>query len=849
MPKRSNPWIVLSTAAVAALLLLSLTLSGTVLPQQAYASSPLYFKDLQELQAFVSDNTQLASLLEQNAYSAPFAGGVQVPGVANQGAATAPAPAPNATSASGNAPQEDYSTTNNQVAGVDEADIVKSDGSYLYIISGQKVDIAAAYPPESAAVVSSVYGDGQPLGLFVDGNMLAVIANQEPVAYPMSGGAQPGSLPMVSSSPAGSGGPLMSGATAMNGASGAGSAPAVNSGPVVGSGAAIAPGIIVRPPIGYPPPVAYPSSSVGVSIYDTTDKSNPVLKYQFSIPGASYVDSRLIGDYVYLIANAPLNQAQPEADGQGVLQLPQILEGNGSTTSFPATAVQHFDLPYSSYRYTMIEAINMEALTRKTSIFLTGGTQDVFVSSQNIYLTSPAPVDLLSLYQKYINQLADKLPAEVAAQVNNAIDPNATPSQKLEQAIQAMGLVRDNLAGSQDPAVQQILENLDQEIRVASDQTLVQKFQADGYDATYQAQATVPGQVLNQFSMDEYDGYFRVATTTRDPQQWSNSENNVFVYGPDLQLAGSLANIAPGEQIYSARFLGSRAYLVTFQQLDPFFVVDLSDPAAPKVLGDLKIPGFSDYLQPYDDNHIIGIGKDTTPNLQENGMPIPGGLKIALFDVTNPAQPVELSRYELPAGSDSEALYDHKALLFSLSKHLLALPVTSSVLNQPAPAQPAPTQLAPTQLAPAQLAPAQPYYGYWQGAYIFNISLDQGITLRGTIDHTNPAVSSGQPPVSGSGGQNAASPGGAIAPSTAPSLYPVPILPPVPVQPYGYVRRILYIDNVLYTVSDSMLKLNSLDSLAELKALTLLAVPQRRLRRNCQYHTQPKPALQGPVIV
>jgi uncharacterized secreted protein with C-terminal beta-propeller domain len=527
-----------------------------------------------------------------------------------------------------------------------------------------------------------------------------------------------------------------------------------------------------------------------VSIYDTSDKSNPVLKYSFSLTGASYVDSRLIGDYVYLIANAPLNRAP-----SGRLQLPQIIEGSGSVTTFPASAIQHFDIPYGSYRYTMVEAINLMNLGRKTSIFLTGGTQDVFVSTGNIYLTSPAPAAIVPLYQKYIDQLQGYLPAQVSARVNNAIDPNASPIQKQEQAVQAMALVRDNLSGSQDPAVQQILASLDQEIRTAGDQTLVQKFRIDGYDATYQAEATVPGQVLNQFSMDEQDGYFRIATTTRHQQQWTDTRNNIFVYGPDLRLAGSLTDLAPGERIYSARFLGKRAYLVTFRQLDPFFVVDLTDPASPHVLGDLKIPGFSDYLHPYDDNHIIGIGKSTTPNPRENGMPIPTGLKIALFDVTDPAQPVEISQYELPSGSDSAALHDHKAFLFSRDKNLLALPVTM-------PVPPAP-----------ESAPSQPYYGYygyWQGAYVFSISLDKGITLKGAIDHSNPA------PANESGGQSVA-PAPAV-PKGNLAQYP-PVIPAY--QAYGNVQRILYIDDVLYTVSDSLLKLNSLDTLAELKALNL----------------------------
>ena len=125
------------------------------------------------------------------------------------------------------------------------------------------------------------------------------------------------------------------------------------------------------------------------------------------------------------------------------------------------------------------------------------------------------------------------------------------------------------------------------------------------------------------------------------------------------------------------------------------------------MLGYLQIPGFSDYLQPYDENHIIGIGKDTTPNPQENGMARPTGLKIALFDVTNPEQPQELSQYVFPDGSDSQALYDPKAFLFSQSKNLMALPVSSPFNDGQ-------------------------YYSYWQGAYVFNVSLDQGIVLKGT---------------------------------------------------------------------------------------------------------------------
>ncbi len=708
-----KPWSIYCLATTAMLLLTALSLTGVIRPKPVEADGAGHFKDIQELQAFIDSHTKLATLLGPN-YSFPTLDDRMVgtaPGTAvksEASAATNQAAAPTAPSVAASGAASDFSATNNQVAGVDEADIVKSDGSYLYVKSGRKIDILTAYPPDSAKVLSSLTFDNAPLGLFVYGRQMLVISQQELMVRPMI------SVPSI----------------------------------VAPGGGAFRPAPL--------------SPGLKVSVYDTADKTAPRLKDSFAITGANYVDSRMIGGYVYLIANTPLNLGQYQTDGQNSIRLPEIAEGNGSVTTFPATAIQHFDIPYPSYNYTMVQAYDMNALARKTSIFLTGATQQVFVSAQNIYLTSQDPISPIPIFQKYLDRLTPLLPSSLTNQLQ---DPQATEAQKLEQlaAVLAMG---SNTGPGNQAEIARVVSSMRQDLAKAQDQTLVQKFQIGEYEATFKAQAEVPGQVLNQFSMDEQDGYFRIATTTRDPQNWSNSSNNIFVYGPDLQLAGQLTGLAPGEQIYSARFLGKRAYLVTYKQIDPFFVVDLTNPASPKVLGYLKIPGFSDYLHPYDDNHIIGIGKDTTPNPQESGLPRPTGLKIALFDVTNPEQPTELSRYALPDGADSTALYDHKAFLFSQAKNLLALPVSS----------------------PQTIGPQ---YSYWQGAYIFNVSLDQGITLKGTIDHSD----SGQP--------------------QANSRY----LPPY--QQYGNVQRILYINDVLYTVSDTLVKLNNINSLAELKALKL----------------------------
>ena len=113
--------------------------------------------------------------------------------------------------------------------------------------------------------------------------------------------------------------------------------------------------------------------------------------------------------------------------------------------------------------------------------------------------------------------------------------------------------------------------------------------------------------------MDAYKGYFRAATTTGDiwRQDEGTSKNNIYVLDGGMNIIGKLENIAPGERIYSARFVGDRAYLVTFKKVDPFFVIDMSSPRTPRVLGALKIPGYSDYLHPVDNNHVLGFGKDT----------------------------------------------------------------------------------------------------------------------------------------------------------------------------------------------------------------------------------------------
>jgi uncharacterized secreted protein with C-terminal beta-propeller domain len=192
----------------------------------------------------------------------------------------------------------------------------------------------------------------------------------------------------------------------------------------------------------------------------------------------------------------------------------------------------------------------------------------------------------------------------------------------------------------------------------------ITKFIINGMNIGYSGSGEVKGSILNQFSMDEYNGNFRVATT-------GNNENNLFVLDSSLNISGSVTGLAKGERIYSVRFIGDKGYIVTFRTMDPLFVFDLSDPKNPKVTGELKIPGFSNYLHPVGENLLLGIGQDTYDIFKKDssGKEVvigsrQGGIKLSLFDVSDMGKPKEVSNYILgDSGSYSEAFYNHKAVM------------------------------------------------------------------------------------------------------------------------------------------------------------------------------------------
>lgn len=236
--------------------------------------------------------------------------------------------------------------------------------------------------------------------------------------------------------------------------------------------------------------------------------------------------------------------------------------------------------------------------------------------------------------------------------------------------------------------------------------THILKFGLQEGEFVFVEDTNIEGQVNNQFSMDENGEYFRIATTSGN--LWNineNTKNNLYVLNSELEETGKIEGFAPDEKIYSVRYVGDKAYVVTFKQTDPLFVIDLSNPSNPQILGELKLPGYSTYLHPYDETHVIGFGYETKET--RTGVTT-DGLKMVMFDISDFTNPQVLFKVNIcDRYTSSELLYNHKALLYSKEKNIIAFPLNS-------------------------------YREGYSKAIIYEIDLEKGFVLKGEIaNNTN----------------------------------------------------------------------------------------------------------------
>ncbi|MFA6523363.1 MAG: beta-propeller domain-containing protein [Candidatus Peribacteraceae bacterium] len=514
--------------------------------------------------------------------------------------------APTATETKSN--DADYSQTNVQVQGVDEADIVKTDGTYLYIVTGNSIRIVRAVPAGSMQLLSTLFDEDStfsPSELYVDGDRLIVLGSSW-----------------------------------------------VKSGPI-----SILQGTARTTITPYP----YGTSRMQARIYDVSDRSKPTLERKVSFDGWT-VSSRMIGHKLTLVINQPMRWVTaplPSSIKTETDVLPLFSDTNDGGSFRPVeTCADVIILPREPFpQYLTVGVIDVSKPTSDVQrTVVLGNASNVYASLQNLYVAAPQTV---YSWRSAIGRSEEK--------------------------------------------------------------TNLYRFAFTDNGAELKAEGSVPGRILNQFSMDEHANTFRIATTKGN--SWDEtvvSSNNLYVQNLSLETVGKIEDLAPGEQIYSVRFLGNRAYMVTFKNTDPLFVLDTSDPRNPMLLGKLKIPGYSDYLHPYDETHLLGFGKEAV-DAKDGQFAWYQGMKIALFDVTDVANPRELYKETIgDRGTTSPLLSNHKALLFEKDRKLLSFPVTVY------------------ELTAEQKAGSDPgAYGspVFQGAYVYDLTLNGGFKLRGTLTH------------------------------------------------------------------------------------------------------------------
>jgi uncharacterized secreted protein with C-terminal beta-propeller domain len=582
----------------------------------------------------------------------------------------------------------EYSATNVQVEGVDEADIVKTDGKYIYSLSKRRLAITDAFPAENARVLSLVeLKDFNPQEMFIDKDKVVVFGYFYERVYPEEQEK-------------------------------------------IESNEDIKESIV---------PPYYSKTFTEVKVFDVSDKENPkeIKAYDFE---GQYVSSRKIGSNVYFVVRSfpePIYRIMEK----------EMMEHHGESGE------------ESEKNLTEKEVIPM---FRETRNGVKGDLKPVARCGEVGYLEPIRAEAFITLASIDLSNLDKEIEKETVV----GSGQNVYASQK--------NLYLAESTYSYGPMPLMAVGVPEQE---SKEKTVIHKFSLNKGKIAYLGSMEAPGRILNQFSMDEFEGHFRIATTVgRVSRMGGSSSNNIYVFGEDLKLKGKLEDLAPGERIYSARFMGKKAYLVTFKKVDPLFVIDLSNPEKPKVLGKLKIPGYSDYLHPIDETHLIGLGKETV-EAEEGDFAWYQGIKLAVFDVSDVENPIELHKTVIgDRGTDSYALHDHKAFLFDKEKELLVIPVLL-----------------------AELSEAQKKSGYkpntygeftFQGAYVYRLTLENGFELKGRITHVSDEDSFKKSGHYYYGGGNA-------------------------------VKRALYIENILYTISDNKILANNLSDLLLIKELVL----------------------------
>jgi len=363
--------------------------------------------------------------------------------------------------------------------------------------------------------------------------------------------------------------------------------------------------------------------------YDVSDPSDPDQTWSRPLE-SQVVTARLHNGQLYLVTRTGVSMDDPCP-----------IEPLGGDASVQCTDVYHpneqapVDSTYTAFRFDPISGEVQDSV----SFVGTAENTVVYMSQESLYVTYTQPTDRGELRIDFLlSEQADQLPSWVEGRLREIRDYNISSQSKQQEADRVLQQYYSSLDEQQREVVQRNIRNDWRDYLTDNQRELVRtgivRVPIDD-ELSVDTVDTVPGRPLNQFSMDEHDGTLRI-TTTIPAAGGADSRNDLYVLDSDsLDRMGSAQDMGVTERVYSVRYVGDTAYVVTFRRIDPFHVVDLSDPSDPEEVGELELPGFSSYLHPVDDNHVLGIGRED------------GEVKAVLFDVSNPSNPTIADDYIL----------------------------------------------------------------------------------------------------------------------------------------------------------------------------------------------------------
>lgn len=501
-----------------------------------------------------------------------------------------------------------YTTTNTQVAGVDEADFVKNDGTRIFVLTGRTLYLNQSWPADQLRTVAKLDVEGWPREMYLDENNHVVVFSEVYTPAP----ADPSANMPIDGWCAGWG------------------------------------------PYGYCG--SYGSVTLKTTVVDVADLAHPRVTSELYQPG-SYTASRRVGPSVRMVT---ANSFRWPA---GVRWWPDL---TADLYNDKAARDRAFDALISKNEQ-LIRATKLQDWLPQSYYRAADGSlvQLPYDCTEFHRPNAPTKLGVVSV------ATLDLSPQTLAAQGHPGMSRTSIIAQsgQIYSSLTGLYLASEHWWWWPEPG--------------QVNHTYLYKFNlTDPQGASFVAAGGVDGHIVNQFAMDEQDGYLRVATTlytrVEDPtNSWGRLEttNRISVLanqGGKLKVVGQSEEIAPNEYLYGARFIGNKGFVVTFRSVDPLFTFDLSDPTHPRKVGELQVPGFSTYLHPIDENHIMTIGEYVPPN---NPSWQARSLKLSIFDVSDFANPKETATQLVgTAYGWSDALWDHKAFNYFPERKLLAIP-------------------------------------------------------------------------------------------------------------------------------------------------------------------------------